>query len=110
MNNKLLLITSITLLYRESQMTDAERSSDLICNLISKMKFTALESNLGVGQEHDVIYCLRQTAMGICSAPHGHRYELNELLQRLRVDTGEDTSSYDALSDSMAVELDEDAL
>jgi archaellum biogenesis ATPase FlaH len=110
MNNKLLLITSITLLYRESQMNDAERSSDLIRNLISKMKFTALESNLGVGQEHDIIDCLRQTTMQMCSAPHGHIYELNELMQRLRVDTGEDTSAYDALYDSMVVELDENAL
>lgn len=110
MNNKLLLITSVTLLYRESQLKDSERSSDLIRNLISKMKLTGGEANLGVGQAHDIIASLRTTALMMCEAPHGHQYELTELLQRLRVDAGEDESAYEALSDGMVVELDENAL
>ena len=110
MNNKLLLITSITLLYRESQLQYTERSDEIVRNLIGKMKFVQPESDLGVTESHDTIGGLRTTALQMCSDPVGHEYDLTELLQRLRVNAGDDESAYEALSDSMLQELDENGI
>jgi hypothetical protein len=46
----------------------------------------------------------------MCSAPHGHVYEISEILQRLKIDTGDDANAYEALSDSLVIELDESSL
>ena len=110
MNNKLLLITSITLLYRESQLQYTERSDEIVRNLISKMKFAQAESGLGVGAAHDTIDGLRMTALQMCMDPVGHEYDTVDLLQRLRVNAGEDESVYEALSDSILTELDENGI
>lgn len=110
MNNKLLLITSITLLYRESQLAFSERSDDLVRNLISKMKFAQAESSLSEGRVHDIIDGFRTTALQMCSDPSGIEYDQLQLLQRLRVNAGDDESAYEALFDSITRELNEEEL
>ncbi len=111
MNNKLLLISGITLLYRESQLQFTERSDELVRNIIGKMKFMQAETGLGgVETAHNPVEGFRVTALQMCSDPSGHEYDLPELLQRLRVNAGEDESSYEALSDSLLIELDEDGI
>ncbi len=110
MNNKLLLITSITLLYRESQLPFSERSDELVRKLISKMKFAQAESSLSEGRVHDTIDGFRTTALQMCADPSGIYYERLQLLQQLRVNAGEDESAYEALFDSISRDLEEDDL
>lgn len=109
MNNKLLLVNGITLLYRESQVPSiTERSSALVRNIIAGIKLP--EMSLTLDPETQILGNLRQTALTMCDDPHDHIYEPSELLQRLRVDTGEESTLYEALEAGLTVDLVEASL
>ena len=96
MDNRLLLVHSITLLFRESQLPGAnENSSDLIRRVISSIRTSEL--NLGIGGERDVIENLKQTTLEMCETPAGHQFDRGQLLQRLRLNTFEEDRLYDEL-------------
>ena len=108
MNNKLLLVTSITLLYRESQtQTHGEGSVGLVKQVISGIKLS--DVNLGVGNERDVLQNLLNTARYMCEVPRDHQYEQTEFLQRIKLDTGDDTELYQIIADGITADLSPEA-
>jgi len=106
MDNKLLLVKGITLLYRESQFANAlENSSALVRELITAIKVP--EVNIGVDHERDILNALKSTALNMCDNPVTHQYEKTELLQRLKLNSGEDTELYEAIRSGIETELSE---
>lgn len=109
MNNKLLLVTSITLLYRESQLLGGvESSAPIVRQIVSAIKLP--EISLGVDHEREILDGLKSTALSMCDAPAGHQYALSELLQRLKLNTLNDEGLYDIIQEGMVAELDEKEL
>lgn len=109
MNNKLLLVTGITLLYRESQLPGAsENSADLVRQIISGIRLSDI--NIGLDHERDVLEGLRATALAMCDNPVGHQYEPAEITQRLKVNCMEDEALYETLHDGISPELSENGL
>lgn len=105
MNNKLLLVNGITLLYRESQLSGSkENSADLVRQIISEIKIP--ESSLGVDHEREILLGLKSTALEMCEAPLSHEWHKTEMLQRLKVITQEDEALYEGfvqgIDDDMA--------
>lgn len=109
MNNKLLLVKSITLLYRESQLTGSkENSSALVRQVLTEVKLP--EVSLGVDHEREVLDALKKTALEMCEAPVDHEWQQIEMLQRLKVNTGEDLELYEAYRSGIEGELSTSAL
>lgn len=109
MNNKLLLVTAITLLFRESQMANLhENSAGLVRQVLEEVK--PPELSLGIDHERDIINNLKATAVFMCEAPRGTQFEASEILQRVKVDTLQDESLYQAFADTISLELSERAL
>lgn len=109
MNNKLLLVTGITLLYRESQLPGgSENSASLIRQIADTIKLSDL--NIGLDHDRDVVEGLRTTALVMCDDPLGHKYEQAEIMQRLKMNCMDDEALYDTLYDGMVPELSENGL
>lgn len=108
MNNKLLLVTCITLLYRQSQLENGEKSSQLVREVLERIKMP--EMSLGIDGERDILEGLKKTAVMMANDPPKHRYELVEMLQMLRMNLRDDTITYEAFRDGIEVEMDEKAL
>jgi hypothetical protein len=109
MNDKLLLISCITLLYRQSQLPgNVENSATLVRKVLDNIKLAEVAASFD--HEREILDGLKKTALSMCNDPIGHVYEPMEMLQRLRVNTGEDSSSYEALADGIRQELTEMAL
>lgn len=108
MNNKLLLVTCVTLLYRQSQLDRGEKSSKLVRDILERIKLP--EMSLGIDGERDIIAGLKDTALQMCNDPPNHRYELTEVLQTLRMNVREDNVSFEALRDGIETVLDEKSL
>jgi hypothetical protein len=109
MDNKLLLVNSITLLFRESQLpVPHENSSPLVREIVSTIRLP--EISVGVDHNAEILAGLKSTALAMCDAPVDHTYELAEILQRLKINTLDEDGLYEALQDGMAPILTETAL
>lgn len=96
MQSKLLLVHCITLLYRESQLNSVdENSSMLVREILQNIPLPGISA--GFNHERDVLEALKATALYMCEVPIGYKYELNDILQRLKVDTLDEETLYDAL-------------
>ena len=109
MDNKLLLANSITLLFRESQLTgNHENSASLVHELVSGIKVP--EVDMGVNTEREIILGLKNTALAMASMPPTHVFEPFEIVQRLKINTLEDTDFFEVIRSGIEQELDEVAL
>lgn len=109
MDNKTLLIKGITLLYRESNLTSStENSADLLRTILENVKLP--EINISFNKDRDVLYALKQTALEMCENPYDHLYEKDELLQRLRLNTGDDENLYEIIVQGIEPEMSEASL
>ena len=100
MDAKLLLVKAITMLYRESQLSDAtENSAVLVRNVIASIKLP--EASMDHDKSRDVMISLRLTALWMASNAVNHEYEKAELLQRIRVNCGDDENLYNAFIEGM---------
>lgn len=109
MNNKLILVKSITLLYRESQLpASMERSTALVRNVLSTVKLP--EMSLSLDPESEAISELKKTALSMADNSPDHEYEPTELLQRLKVSCGGDDTLYEALCQGIMGDLQEGSL
>lgn len=109
MDTKLLLVDAITLLYRESQIASkANNSADLVNTILSHIKLpdSTVVSDFG----RDPLAALRETARWMTGMCVDYTYDKSELLQRLRVNVGNDDALYDAFVGGMATEYDQDSL
>ena len=104
MNNKLLLVNAITLLYRESQLKNNQENSAVLAREIV-LSIQLPELSIGVDYERDIVNDLKQTAIAMCEAPPGHQFEQHEILQRVKVACREDVTLYEALADGIVPDL-----
>lgn len=104
MNNKLLLVNAITLLYRESQLDNiSENSTLLVRDVVNTVKLPELM--IGIEHDREILEGLRDTALSMCSNPTDHSYTSNEMLQRLKVNCADDNTLYEAFKDGISSEL-----
>lgn len=106
MNNRLLLVKGITLLYRESQLPGThDNSAELVRELITSVKTP--EVNLGLDRESEMLNALKETAIFLCDAPVDQVHDRNELLQRLKVITSDNLDVYEAFERSAMEDMDD---
>lgn len=109
MDHKLLLVKSITLLYREGQMAGkTSNSAEMVNNALVTIKVP--ESFAGGDFGRDPILALRETARWMAANPLDYTYDKSELLQRIRVNVGNDDALYEAFVDGIATDLGEEEL
>src|SRR5690606_3140560 len=95
MDPKLLLVKVITLLYRESQLEDTTtNSADLARSVVSNIRLP--ESTMETDRGREVLVGLRATALWMIENPANQKYEKSVLLQRIRVNTGEEEGLFHA--------------
>lgn len=109
MDNRLLLVKCITLLYRESMIADkTENSADMVRTVLESIKLPELSITLSHEKEH--LAALKETALYMCSNPVDTTYEQNDLLQRLKVNCSHDEKLYEAFADGISKDMDEGSL
>lgn len=109
LDNKMLLLNSITLLYRESQIPSlTERSSTLIRTILELIKLP--NTQLALDPMSQCISGLKRLALQMCDDPLEHTYEEVEILQQLKLYCGEDLSLYEAFERGITAELKETSL
>lgn len=109
MSPKLLLVNSITLLYRESQLSNQqENSAQLVRDIIGTIKLQDVK--IATNREDEILIGLRSTALTMCENPVDHLYDFAEIMQRLKINTLEEDGLYEALNNGMAPELTEGGL
>jgi hypothetical protein len=96
MDPKLLLVKIVTLLYKESQLQEPTgQSGELVKNAISTIKLSESSGEFDRGRE--VIQAIRSTALWMADNPADYSYDRTALLQRIRVNVGDEDSLYQAL-------------
>jgi hypothetical protein len=106
MDQKLVLVKAITLLYRESTLSEKEsNSSDLIRNVLGSIKLP--EVALSIGTDRQLLMNLRDTVQYMCDNPLDTVYDKTDLLQRLKVNCSEDDKLYEAFVQGIEKEMDE---
>ena len=109
MDNKLLLVKSITLLYKESLLPGrTENSNDLVRTVLENVKVT--DVNLTINQNRDIEAALKRTALEMCENPSEYEYDKNDLLQRLKLNCFNDDNLYESFYQSIDPELSEASL
>lgn len=109
MNDKLLLVTCITLLFRESQIKGPhDNSSKLVREALKKIQLPEL--TVGLDHEKEILEGLKSTALMMCDAQVDHEFPLTEILQRLKVVTMTEETLYQSFVDAMEVVYPEDIL
>ena len=94
MDNRLLLSKTVTLLYRESLLPGkVENSNEIVRTVLEGIKLP--EVNVYVSQERDILIALKQTVIEMCDNPIDHVYEKEEVLQRLKMNAGDDEKLYE---------------
>lgn len=109
MNNKLLLTKAITLLYRESQLTEkVDNSSDLVRTVLESVQVSDI--GIGVSSDRETILALKSTAIEMCGQPQDHVYDQTDLLQSLRLNCNNDERLYESLEQGIKDEMSEPSL
>ncbi len=106
MNEKHLLVNSITLLYRSYQLDNvSDDFSGIVREVLSTIKTDGL--NLGGGTLNKVIASLKNTVTTMCAELSPQVYDKTELLQRVKIDTEDEVDLYEAIVDSINQDLSE---
>lgn len=106
---KTILVSCMTLLYRQSQLPDSsENSRDIVRTLIQDINVT--EAGTVFSNEREIILGLKKIVLEMCSNPNDSEYDLNQFLQRAKVVCGLDDRIYTAIEQGVKPELSEKAL
>lgn len=109
MDSKLLLVQSITLLYKESLLeNNSTNSASLVKEVVDSIRLPETAMDAGKGRE--TLVALRSTALWMAKNPAVHEYEKTELLQRIRVNVGDDESLMQAFSETIEADESDDEL
>lgn len=111
MDNKLLLVKSIVLLYRESLLPDRnENSASLVRTALENIKVN--ETGLTLSKTSDIIIGLKNTALDMCGNSDVPEFEYvpSDLLQTLKMNCGDDESLYGHFSQAIEQEMSEASL
>lgn len=112
MDTRLLLVNSITLLYRESQQIGhTNNAAEDVLRVVEEVKAPEVSMGRDIrDRSTELLLALRETAYYMAIQPCDHVYEPNELMQRLKLNCGEDDITYEALQGGIMPELSENAL
>lgn len=105
MNNDLLLVKIITLLYLELIQPNEEISVELTRPILEELQLPELV--VGIDPEKEKIVALRSTAFYLMEQQKEAPIELADLLQRLRVDCKFDDRLYDSFQQGLSAQRDE---
>ncbi len=109
MDNRLLLVKCITLLYRESLIPDkTENSADLVRTVLESIKLPEL--SITMSHEKEYLAALKETALYLATSPLETVHDKLDLLQRLKVNCGHDDKLYEAFSQGIDKDMDEASL
>lgn len=109
MDSKLLLCKAVTLLYRESQLPDnSDSSADLVRTVLEDVKVS--DVGIGLNTDREVILALKATIMEMCTQTQDLIQEKSDLLQRLKVNCGDDEKLYEAFRQGIEDDLSETSL
>lgn len=109
MDNRLLLVKSVSLLYRESLFPDTtSNAKDLVRTVLQGIVLS--DVNLTVNHERDILQSLKQTALEMCDNPNDHIYETGELLQRIKMNTGMDEKLYESFVQGIEPDLSDNSI
>ncbi len=108
MDVKLALVKMIALVYRESQIIGAERSTDIITGVLDNIKFPKLAFEQSEGRE--TVNHLRNTLNWMMEQPSNHVFGREDLLVRLRCNINEQNNLYQALEAVLKQDLPEVSL
>ena len=109
MDSRLLLVKSISLLYRESQLTiKTENSTDLVRTVIDAIQIPEFQS--GINTEREILMGLKATVIEMCNNPPEHEYDKNSLLQQLRINCKHDQDFFSILAQGINEEIPENQL
>jgi hypothetical protein len=104
-DSKILLVESILLLFRESQLPEAtDRSTELVKEVEGSILIPEAAMETSVGRE--TLISLRAVLSYMLEQPSTYKFNRESLLQRLRVAVGNETYLYDVIRDGME-ELDD---
>lgn len=111
MDFKLLVAKSITLLYKESLITNyTSNSADLVKQVLTTIKVPDI-TVVDYDKSRDVIVNLRSTVLWMADNPIGYIYDKSSLHQRIRINAGDDPSTFLAITEALNEEiLDQDHL
>jgi hypothetical protein len=103
MDAKILLVNAITLLFKESLLPDnTTNSADLIKKILDTIKVP--DMLIEGDSSRDVTVSLMQTIRWMSDNQPNHKYDRSILLQKIRINTGTDNGTYDAIADTIARE------
>jgi hypothetical protein len=106
MNDKLLLVKCITLLYRESQLSvKSDSSKDLVANTIENIGSNNIKFN--IYEDKDIIGNLKDTVQGMLNNNTEQEYDVDVLLQQLKVNCDNDINLYEILENAIKSDLSE---
>jgi len=109
MDSKLLLIKSIMLLYRESELdNNMVNSNELVREIIDGVKLN--DSSIQSGDSREALIALRSTAIWMAEEPPETKYDAEMILQRLRVNIGEDNVLFSAVESGMNTIVEQDRI
>jgi len=109
MSPKLLLVKCITLLYRESLLSErTENSADLVRTVLEGIKLP--EHSLSLNPDRELLMALRDTTLYLCTNASDNICDRDELLQRLKVDCTYDEKLYEAFVQGIEKDMDEGSL
>jgi hypothetical protein len=105
MNEKLILVKAVMLLYRESLLPEStdEGSSDIIRKSMEQIKKS--EVNVGITRELDVIQSLKNEVMEMIRNGSNYNYVKDDLLSRFKLLCGSDENLYEAFYDGFNLDL-----
>lgn len=110
LDSKLLLLNSICLLYRESELPGAhDRSCDLVRQALALVKLPNTQQVL-LDPTSQILSGLKRLAGTMADDPNDHVYEENEILQQVKLICGEDLALYEAFERGLMSGLSESAL
>jgi hypothetical protein len=96
MKPNLLLVKSISLLYRESQLDQhTENSVDLVRTAMDSVKISDI--GIGLHTDRERLLALKQTVMDMCNNPIDYEYDISGFLQQIQVNVDEDNKLLEAI-------------
>lgn len=109
MDENLIIVKIITLLYRESQIEQAtENSAALALSILNTIEVA--ENTLGMETSGDTTLGLKHAAIEMAGAPQGHKHDATILLQRIKVIAGHMQHLYDAVRGGIEPELSQERI
>lgn len=110
MDDKLLLMTAIVLLYRESLLGEkTDNSVDLVKTVIQNIK--SIDNAIALpGYDVNVVSALKQTALSMCVSSALPIYSSTDLLEQLKLNCGNDDRLFELFESALSEQMSEKGL